>query len=106
MRYKYLYLSGPMTGLPKHNYPVFNKATKKLRKKGFKVINPAELDGKKPLPWSDCLRRDLTEICKRCYAIATIAGWKHSRGATLEVYVAKELDMPVHTVQYWLEKGE
>jgi len=94
-----------MTGLPKHNYPAFNDATKRLRKKGYKVVSPAELDGKiKCLTWEMCLRRDIMELCKRCYGVATLSGWTKSRGAQLEIYIAKQLDMRVHTVDYWLDK--
>ena len=97
-----------MTGMPKKNFPAFIKAARKLRKRGYKVVNPAELEMIKPLclSWEDCLRRDLVFILKKCYAIATLPGWTKSRGAILETYVAKQLDMPVHSLSYWLEKGE
>ena len=39
-----IYLSGPMTGLPNHNYPLFNSVTATLRKAGHYVFNPAETD--------------------------------------------------------------
>ena len=98
-----IYISGPMTGLPKHNFPAFSKATKKLRKLGYKVISPAELDkGKKQLTWNKCLRRDLIQVVK-VDAIATLLGWKDSKGANLEVYVGKELNMPIHTVSYYID---
>ena len=104
---KYIYVAGPMTGMPKKNFPLFHKATKQLRKKGYAVVNPAELENIKPIcvTWEECLRRDLRYILAKCYAVATLPGWKKSRGANLEVYVAKQLDMPVRTVDYWLEKA-
>lgn len=97
-----------MTGLPKKNFPAFMKAAKALRKKGYKVINPAELENIRPIctSWEECLRRDLIYILNRCYAIATLPGWKKSRGANLETWVAKQLDMPVRSLQYWIEKGD
>ena len=105
MDQKYIYLSGPMSNMPQLNHPAFNKATAKLRKAGYFVINPAELDGTvKDLKWTSCLRRDLIEICEKCWAIATLPNWKDSKGATLEGYVAKKLKMPIHTVEYWLER--
>jgi len=98
-----IYVSGPMTSIPSHNKPAFAKATKRLRKAGYKVINPGELDGKgKQLTWNKCLRRDLSYVVKMD-AIATLPGWKDSRGANLEIYVAKELSMPVHTISYYLD---
>lgn len=99
-----IYLSGPMTGLPNNNVPAFNKAAKLLRKAGYKVVNPAELDRGEPCrSWEDCLRRDIRALTK-CTDIATLPGWKRSRGAHLEVCVGKALSFAVHTLQYYLKK--
>lgn len=38
-----IFISGPMTGLPDHNFPAFEAAAKRLRDDGHFVINPAEL---------------------------------------------------------------
>jgi hypothetical protein len=43
-----VYISGPMGGKPKLNFPAFNDAAKRLRTSGFYVVNPAELDRKIP----------------------------------------------------------
>ncbi len=99
-----IYVSGPMTGLPNNNVPAFNEATKRLRKKGYRVVNPAELDKGEPCrTWEDCLRRDLRELTK-CVAIATLPGWKRSRGANLEIHVGKALSFAVHPVEHYLSK--
>jgi len=97
-----LYLSGPMTGIKDKNFPAFNKASKALRKKGYQVINPAELDMQHPRQtWAECLRRDIVAEM-RCNGIATLPGYKRSRGAQLEVYIAEALNWPVHSVNYYL----
>ena len=99
-----LYLSGPMTGIKDKNFPVFMKASIALRKKGYKVVNPAELDiGQPRKTWEECLRRDIKEEMT-CNGIATLPNWKRSRGASLEVYIGKSLKWPVHSVSYWLNK--
>jgi hypothetical protein len=41
------------------------------------------------------MRRDIAELVT-CDAIAALDGWERSRGASLEVYIAKALGMPVH----------
>ena len=97
-----LYLSGPMTGIKDLNIPAFNKAAKQLRAAGFVVINPPELDRiERKDTWEGCLRRDLKYVVT-CDAVATLPRWTKSRGANLEIYVAKALSMPVHKVAYWL----
>lgn len=99
---KRLYLSGPMTGIKDLNIPAFNKAAKKLRAAGYVVINPPELDRiERSDTWEGCLRRDLRFVVT-CDAVATLPRWTKSRGANLEIHVAKALSMPVHRVEYWL----
>lgn len=95
------YISGPMTGYAEHNFPAFAAAATSLRKRGLAVISPAELDalevpGEKP--WAYYLRRDLRELT-RCDAVAVLPGWRHSKGAKLEVHVARELGMPIVDVE-------
>ena len=36
-----LYVAGPMTGLPDHNYPAFAEAAARLRAVGYEVESPA-----------------------------------------------------------------
>lgn len=99
-----IYVSGPMSGYPQNNVPAFNAAAKKLRAKGYKIVNPAELDKGEPCrTWVDCLRRDLKWLVT-CDAIATLPRWKKSKGANLEIHVGKELSFPVHPVAYYLKK--
>lgn len=88
-----VYLSGPMAGLPEHNFPAFHAHAKKLREAGYDVVNPAEIDnaGK---TWEGCLRADLREMCT-CDAIALMPGWETSKGANLELHVAHRLGMKV-----------
>lgn len=98
-----LYVSGPMTGIKDKNFPAFNKAANALRKKGYQVINPAELDVNNPkTTWAECLRRDIVAEM-RCNGVATLPSYKHSRGAQLEVYIAEALNWPVHSVNYYLK---
>jgi NTP pyrophosphatase (non-canonical NTP hydrolase) len=90
-----LYLSGPMAGLPEHNYPAFNTAASALRALGHTVTNPAEihaLDSQDT--WADYLRIDLEHLL-RCEAVALLPGWQNSRGAQLETHVARALGMPL-----------
>jgi hypothetical protein len=97
---KFLYLSGPMTGIPQCSYPLFNEVAVKLRDAGFVVINPAELTLPKPGSYVDLLRRDF-EALLQCDGVALLPGWANSRGATTEVHVAELLKMPVKLWDLW-----
>lgn len=106
---KKLYLAGPMTGIPSHNFPTFNKAAAILRADGYYVFNPAEVelggfedtrefreDGSCP---ADLYRKTLTEdlafICEEADAIAMLPGWEKSKGALAEFATARALGLDV-----------
>lgn len=95
-----IYISGPMTGIEGHNFPAFDAAALRLRRAGHLVINPADRGIVHGWSWEDYLRRDLAELLK-CDGIAVLPGWVDSRGAWLEVSVARALSMPVKTVEEW-----
>lgn len=82
-----LYLLGPMTGFPDDNHPLFDEWTERLRKKNFRVCNPAELDRifGKPDSYEECIARDMTFLPK-CKSGAALPGWEKSKGARWEVY--------------------
>ena len=99
-----LYLSGPMTGVKELNKPAFEEAAKKLRRRGYRVVNPHDLDKQEPKrTWEDCLRRDIKKEME-CVGIATLPRWKKSRGALLEVYIGKALKFPIKPVKSWLKR--
>lgn len=91
---KVVYVSGPMTGYPDHNFPAFNEAAKGLLEDGYWVINPADggvIDG---WEWSDYLRQDIKDLMA-ADAIYMLPDWRFSRGARLEYTIAVELGMDV-----------
>lgn len=89
-----VYLSGPMAGLPEHNFPAFHAHAELLRGAGFEVVNPADLNPDPGKSWEECLRTDLRELCG-CDAIALMPGWERSKGANLELHVAHRLGLEV-----------
>lgn len=94
-----VYVSGPMTGIPEYNFPAFAAAATALRERGHEVVSPHELnpvDGA-PMPWSWYLRRDIAALVE-CDAIATLPGWRTSKGATLEVHIAAALGMDLYVL--------
>jgi hypothetical protein len=91
-----VYIAGPMSGYPDHNFPAFHDAAVKLREWGLDVANPAEADWNDDLTrsWDFYMRRDIPLLCT-CDMIAMLAGWRESKGATLEYQIAKALGMAV-----------
>jgi hypothetical protein len=103
MATKVLYIAGPMTGIKDYNYPAFNAAAEHLRACGYDVLNPAEVTpptAGEVKPWRWYMRRALGMVLN-CQGIATLPGWPASPGASLEVYVARRLELPVHPVHQW-----
>lgn len=110
----FVYLAGPMTGIPHFNYPAFNAAAAHLRSQGHYVFNPAEIDvltyGKDISNAEGCavkaasehgfdrraaLKTDLAWICDNAEAIALLPGWEKSSGANAERALANALGLKI-----------
>ncbi len=89
-----LYLSGPMSGEYLYNFETFNRAASQLRTAGYKVINPAEYGAEDGKGWADYLLRDITVLIKKAQGIVLLKDWEKSKGAKLEVEIAKALLLP------------
>ena len=105
-----IYIAGPMTGRPDWNYPAFFAADEWLGNIGIEAINPAKTDGDTldsalfyannnlypPFKtWDYYLRKALVQIAD-ADGVLLLPGWQDSKGARLEVHVAKELGMPLY----------
>ena len=105
-----IYLSGPMTGRIDNNFPAFRRVAAELRKAGYEVVDPSELNVGLPEPdrqaqpleweafWHACLRKDLRALMD-CEAIALMRGWEQSKGAQLEQHVAHRVGLHVLFVE-------
>lgn len=91
-----LYLSGPMTGRPDHNFPAFHAEAARLRALGYHVINPAELNPSPGATRAECLRKDIAALTT-CTAIALLPDWQHSVGALLEFTIAHHIGLHILT---------
>ncbi|UJQ87166.1 nucleoside deoxyribosyltransferase [Arthrobacter phage BaileyBlu] len=111
------YLAGPMTGYPRWNFDAFDEAAAKLRRRGFTVLSPAEMDranGFNPdAPVEDytledrqkALRADLNAVIRVAEAVVYLPGSEDSTGANLEMSVALAIGKPVVPLAYALLKG-
>lgn len=89
-----VYLAGPMTGFEDFNFPAFNAMAAQLRARGYVVENPAEHGVVEGADWADYMAYDLTRL-GLCGQVAVLPGWENSKGARLEVHIARELGMKV-----------
>lgn len=93
---KTVFISGPMTGLPDNNYSEFFRVEKLLRDVGYSVVNPASIGVHDGWEWRDYMTQSLMMLLTRDVdAVVTLDGWERSKGASLEVYVARALGMDV-----------
>lgn len=107
-----VYVAGPMTGYPRHNFDAFEAATAVLRAHGYEVVSPHEIDladGFDPdaprefttADYAHAMRRDVEAILT-VDAIALLPGWADSRGARIEESVGSALALHVAPLDRFL----
>lgn len=97
-----IYLSGPISldgkATSEQIYKfmgIFAFHANSLRTIGFNIIDPCDLD--KQNCWEDYMKLNLQSVCKSDL-VAVLPRWQESRGARLEVFIARELGIPVEEV--------
>jgi hypothetical protein len=100
-----IYLAGPMSGYDRFNEANFKRVAQDYRADGFTVISPVELDEGEgvdydaavtPEQYRTDLLRDLVAILENeVEAVVVLDGWADSKGAALEVHVARHIGLPV-----------
>lgn len=120
-----LYLAGPMTGIPRFNFPAFDDMAAQLRTVGFVVVSPHEQDDPvvqeaawaspdgdiSKLPPAMEGSDPLLTACKNvrdvhgCDGFALLPGWEKSSGSIHELATATRFRIPVAPAGMWLELG-
>lgn len=100
-----IYLSGPMTGYVDDNAPAFNYVARVLREHDFLIVNPAELGRADYFTWEDYLKRDIRFMLE-CTGVIFLPKSNDSRGATLEIQLARDLGYPVWALRDFLVSPE
>ena len=94
-----IYVAGPMTGIPQHNFKAFDAAVERLRLAGWSVYSPVEIGWLCGINTSDenepdaetyrrLVRAEMAALVQ-CDAIYLLKDWRDSPGATAEYYYAK-----------------
>lgn len=94
-----IYISGAITGQdPDEVRGRFDEAGIRLQEAGYcdasEVVNPLDNGLPADSSWEDHMRADLKMLVD-CDAVYMLKGWKMSKGATLENYLAKRLGMMI-----------
>lgn len=85
-----------MTGIPDFNYPLFNKKADELRLAGYKVYNPAEIESDDSFEWEDYMK-EAVKMLLECEVLYVLDGYETSKGANVEINLAKTLNIRVVT---------
>ena len=100
-----LYISGPISNpnneIVKANIAAFNAAEIQLDAAGHSVINPVKNGVPDTSPWLDHMRADI-KMLMDCDGVAYLPGWENSRGAKIEMELARALGFPVRPYAKWL----
>lgn len=89
-----LYLSGPMSGYPNLNWPLFNRTAVRLRNLRWEVVNPVAINNDPDAAWLDCIAADL-QAMDGCTAICMLPGWEASFGARIEHLAAQKMGLKI-----------
>lgn len=109
---KRVYTAGPMRNIPLFNFPAFDEASTTLRKQGWSVVSPADLDRKHGFNgdsdeglteefYNEAMKRDIVALLT-VDAIALLPGWEASEGANVELAVAKAIGLEL----FFYKEGE
>jgi Domain of unknown function (DUF4406) len=108
---KTIYISGPITGIPRGNREAFADAAQRLKAAGYHPINPHDIGGIVELnmqpadpAWSDYMRPCIAAVMG-CDGIALLPDWHKSRGAQKEIMAASWVYIPSKPLAEWLSDG-
>jgi len=98
---KKIYICGKVSGDPDYDKK-FLKEENRLYSHGYEPINPAAFISRKA-EWSDAMRTAIRTMLL-CDGISLLPDWKKSKGAKIEVRLARELGIEVRDNNKWVKE--
>lgn len=89
---KKVYVSGKITGMEELAALIFDNAETILSNIGLEVVNPMKLDHDHDKRWESYMRVCIKALCD-CDCIYILPNYNESRGALMEIAIAKDLDI-------------
>jgi len=96
-----IYICGKVTGDP-NNREKFLDAENKLFDAGYEPLNPTSVISPN-CEWNKAMRIAIGLMLKGD-GIALLKGWRYSKGAKIEVKIARQVGLPVKRLDTWLKE--
>ena len=96
-----IYLSGPITGMPEKNHPLFMATAARLRAMGHRVYNPREFTWEGAFPKRKAFAEYCAFICNEADTIVLLPGWDRSLGCSAEVALSKNCSLEIIEWAQW-----
>lgn len=96
-----IYISGKITGIENVVYKIFEIAENKLKLHGYDVVNPIKLPHNHDKSWESYMKECIVALMS-CDTIYMLANYYRSKGAFLEIALAKEFGIKVIYEEYYL----
>lgn len=94
MENRTIYIAGKITGIEDIAKIRFKYVQDELEAMGYNVVNPMELNHDHDKSHASYMRVCIKALCE-CDEIYMISGWHMSKGAKLELKVAKSLKLKI-----------
>jgi len=97
-----IYIAGKVQGDPNYR-DKFYKAEGEILDAGYNPVNPAACISSRE-EWHSAMKKAI-RLMLLCDGVALLPDWRKSKGAKIEVKIAKMIDIPVKPLKYWLNEG-
>lgn len=91
---KTVYISGKITGMESDAEIIFSKAEEFLKKEYKEVVNPMRLNHDHDKRWESYMKVCIKALCD-CDVIYLLINYSQSKGALMELAVAKDLGLEI-----------
>ena len=95
---KKIYISGKITGDPYYQ-EIFKSEEDRLDSLGYEPVNPAAIVASN-MSWQNAMKIVLRAMLY-CDGVSLLPDWRKSKGAKIEVELARKLGMDVRVSEHW-----